>query len=32
MILDYARYDGRDPELSREYVDKACSVYFIYDA
>jgi predicted ATPase with chaperone activity len=32
MILDYARYDAVEPALTREYVDKACSVYFIHDA
>ena len=29
MILDYGRYDGVQPELSPEYIDKACAVYFI---
>jgi hypothetical protein len=32
MILDYARYDGIQPALTRDYVDKAAAVYFIYDA
>ena len=32
MILDFARYDGVEPLLTREYVEKACSAYFIDDA
>jgi hypothetical protein len=32
MVLDYARYDGVAPALTRDYIDKACSVYFIYDS
>jgi len=32
MILDYARYDQTEPSLTPDYVDKACSVYFIYDS
>ncbi|HTE84998.1 MAG TPA: ATPase [Dehalococcoidia bacterium] len=32
MILDYARYDHAEAALTRDYVDKACSVYFIYDS
>jgi hypothetical protein len=31
MVLDYARYDGVTPALTRDYIDKACTVYFIYD-
>jgi predicted ATPase with chaperone activity len=32
MVLDYARYDGIAPALTPDYIDKACSVYFIYDS
>ena len=31
MIFDSARYDGLDPELSPEYIDKACAVYFVHE-
>ncbi|MGI8554713.1 MAG: ATP-binding protein [Dehalococcoidia bacterium] len=31
MILDYARYDGLEPALTPDYVDKACTVYFIVE-
>jgi MoxR-like ATPase len=30
MVLDYARYDKVAPTLTRDYIDKACAVYFIY--
>lgn len=29
MILDYARYDGVEPVLTEEYIEKACVMYFI---
>ncbi len=32
LIVDYARYDGIEPVLNRDYVDKACMAYFIEDA
>lgn len=32
MILDYARYDGVEPLLTTDYIDRACVVYFIRDA
>ena len=31
MILDYSRYDGTEPALTPDYVDKACTVYFIVE-
>jgi predicted ATPase with chaperone activity len=31
MIFDSARYDGVDPQLTPEYVDKACAVYFVHE-
>ena len=32
MILDYARYDGVEPALTPDYIDKACVVYFIAES
>lgn len=31
MIFDSARYDGVEPELKEEYIDKACTVYFVHE-
>lgn len=31
LVFDSSRYDGVEPELRPEYVDKACKVYFIVE-
>jgi hypothetical protein len=28
-MVNLCRYDGRDPAISRELLDKACSSYFL---
>jgi hypothetical protein len=29
QMVNLCRYDGRDPAISRELLDKACSSYFL---
>jgi hypothetical protein len=29
QVVNMCRYDGRDPAISRELLDKACTTYFL---